>query len=171
MQDERPHIHLAYREWYVRGVNIDAEQYRQIAAAVYEGDGGPTPGEAELVVSICQLAVAAGSLEDADEAALFESIAAQVYAHAKLVTTPPAFSRVEDDEQRNELIKNTAAQLAGTSSAWLAYALAYILAISDLELAPEEGELLDDLVDALGIDPDRADALIVAVTEILTPDE
>ncbi len=153
-------------------MNIDAAQYQQIAAIVYEGkEGGPTPAEAELVVSICQLAVAADAVEDADEAALFESIAVHVYAHAKLATTPPTYHPLEDDEQRGDLIKSSAAQLAGTKSASLAYALAYILAISDLDLAPEEGELLDDLVDALGIDPDRADELIVAVTEIITPDE
>ncbi len=153
-------------------MKIDAAQYQQIAATVYEGKGsGPTPAEAELVISICQLAVAADSVEDADEAALFDSIAAQVYAHAKVATTPPTFHPLDDDEQRLDLLKSSAAQLAGTPSASLAYALAYILAISDLDLAPEEGELLDDLVDALGIDPDRADDLIVAVTEIITPAE
>ncbi|CAN5890308.1 hypothetical protein BH11MYX3_BH11MYX3_14740 [soil metagenome] len=153
-------------------MNIDAAQYQQIAAIVYEGkDTGPSPAEAELVISLCQLAVAADAVEDADEAALFDSIAVQVYAHAKVATTPPTFQPIDDDEQRLDLIKSSAAQLAGTPSAALAYALAYILAISDLDLAPEEGELLDDLVDALGIDPDRADDLIVAVTEILTPAE
>ncbi len=153
-------------------MNIDAAQYKQIASTVYDGhEGGPTPAEAELVVALCQLVVAADDVEDADEAALFESIAAQVYAHAKVATTPPTFHPLEDPEQRRDLIKSTAAQLVGKPTAQLAYALAYILAISDLDLAPEEGELLDDLVDALELDPDKADDLIVAVTEIITPAE
>ncbi len=154
-------------------MNIDAAQYKQIASAVYDDgkDGAPTPAEAELVVAICQLAVAADGVEDADEAALFETIAAQVYAHANTATTPPTFHPLDDPEQRRDLLKSHAAQLAGKPSASLAYALAYILAISDLDLAPEEGEFIEDLGDALGIDPDRADELIVSITEIITPDE
>jgi hypothetical protein len=154
-------------------VNIDAAQYKQIASVVYyDGkDGAPTPAEAELVVAICQLAVAADGVEDADEAALFDTIAAQVYAHANAATTPPTFHPLDDQEQRRDLIKSHAAQLAGKPSAALAYALAYILAIADLDLAPEEGEFIEDLGDALGIDPDRADELIVSITEIITPDE
>lgn len=156
----------------MRGVNIDATQFKQIAATVYEGkDGGLTAAEAELVVAICQLAVAADHAEDEDEASLFESIAAQVYAYAKAATTPPAFQPVADPEQRRDLIRTHAAQLAGKPSAELAYALAYMLAIADLDLAPEEGEFIDDLGEALALDPDRADDLIVAITEIITPAE
>lgn len=153
-------------------MNIDAAQYKQIATIVYEGkDGGPSAGEAELVVAICQLAVAADKVDDPDEAALFDSIATHVYAHAKLSTTPPTFHPLDDPEQRRDMIRSTAAQLAGKPSAGLAYSLAYILAISDLDLAPEEGELLEDLGEALGLDADRADDLIVSVTEIITPAE
>ena len=153
-------------------MNIDAAQFEQIATTVYEGkDAALTPAEAELVVAICQLAVAADDVENEDEAALFDSIAARVYKHAKLATTPPAFQPIDDDEQRRDLIKSHAAQLAGKPSAELAYALAYILAISDLDLAPEEAEFIEDLGDALGLEPDRADDLIVAVTEIITPPE
>lgn len=154
-------------------MNIDAAQYKQIASVVYyDGkDGAPTPAEAELVVAICQLAVAADDVEDPDEAAMFETIAAQVYAHANAATTPPAFQPLDDPEQRRDLIKSHAAQLAGKPSASLAYALAYILAIADLDLAPEEGEFIEELGDALGIDPDRADELIVSITEIITPEE
>ncbi len=154
-------------------MNIDAAQYKQIASVVYyDGkEGAPTPAEAELVVAICQLAVAADGVEDPEEAELFDSLAAQVYAHANAATTPPQFQPLDDPEQRRDLIKSHAAQLAGKPSASLAYALAYILAIADLDLAPEEGEFIEQLGDALGLDPDRADELIVSITEIITPDE
>lgn len=153
-------------------MNIDAAQYKQITTIVYDGkDGAPTAAEAELVVGICQLAVAADKVEDPDEAALFDSIAAQVYAHAKLATTPPTFHPLHDPDQRRDMMQSMAAQLAGKPSAGLAYALAYILAISDLDLAPEEGELLEELGEALGIEADRADDLIVGVTEVITPAE
>jgi len=153
-------------------VNIDAAQYKQIATLVFEGADSALPAhEAELVIQLCQLAVAADSVEDADEITLFNSIATHVYAHAKLKTTPPDLAPLDDREQRRDLIKSTAAQLAGKQSAGLAYALAYILAISDLDLAPEEGELIEDLGEALQIDADKADDLIVGVTEIITPPE
>ena len=154
-------------------MNIDAAQYKQIASAVYDDgkDGAPTPAEAELVIAICQLAVAADDVADPDEAVLFETIAAHVYAHANVVTTAATFQPLDDPEQRRELIKSHAAQLAGKPSASLAYVLAYILAIADLDLAPEESEFIEDLGDALGIDPDRADELIVSITDIITPDE
>lgn len=154
-------------------MNIDAAQYQQIASVVfYDGkEGAPTPAEAELVVAILQLAVAADGVEDSDEAALFDSIAAQVYAHAKSATTPPTFQPLDDPEQRRDLIRSHAAQLAGKPAAQLAYALAYILAIADLDLAPEEGEFIEELGEALGIDPDKADELIVSITEIITPEE
>ena len=154
-------------------MKIDAAQYKQIATAVYQDKepSGPTPAEAELVVAICQLAVAADDVEDAIEAELFESIAAHVYAHAKMQTTPPVFQPLDDPEQRRDQIRSHAAQLSGSPTAGLAYALSYILAISDLDLAPEEGEFIDDLSEALGMDGDQADDLIVTVTEIITPDE
>ena len=73
-------------------MNLDAAQYQQIATIVYGGpEIGPTAAEAELVVSLCQLAVQADEVEDADEAALFRSIAMAVYGHANIDTTPPDF--------------------------------------------------------------------------------
>lgn len=154
-------------------MNIDAAQYQQIASVVfYDGkEGAPTPAEAELVVALCQLAVDADGVEDSDEASLFDTIAAHVYAHANAATTPPTFQPIDDPEQRRDLVASHAAQLAGKPAAHLAYVLSYILAIADLDLAPEEGEFIEELGAALGIDPDKADELIVAITEIITPDE
>lgn len=153
-------------------MNISAAQYQQIVSLVYPAtDAGPSPAEAELIVAICQLAVAADDEEGEDETVLFDQVAALVYAHAKLQTSPPAFQPFTDPDQRLDLIKSHAAQLAGKPAAGLAYVLAYVLTIADLELAPAEGEFIDDLGEALGLDSDRADALITATTELLTPAE
>lgn len=152
-------------------MNIDAEQYAKIVQAAFADapDTTLTPAQAELVIAIAQLAVAADRVEDPDEQALFAALAEHVYAHAKLKTTAPTLGPVDDEEQRIEHLQSHAAQLRGTPAAALAYSIAYVLTIADLDLAPEEGELLDLLVEALGINPERGDDLTAAVAEAITP--
>jgi tellurite resistance protein len=152
-------------------MNIDAEQYAKIVQASFADtpDAKLTPAHAELVIAIAQLAVAADRVEDPDEQALFASLAQHVYGQAKLKTSPPTLGPVEDEEQRIEHLQSHAAQLRGTPAAALAYSIAYVLTIADLDLAPEEGELLDLLVEALGLDPERADDLTATVAEAITP--
>jgi hypothetical protein len=94
-----------------------------------------------------------------------------VYKHANVSTSPPTLAPVEDDEQRIDHLRSHAAQLKGRPSAALAFAVAYVLVISDMELAPEEGVLLETLREALGLDEDRASDLSALVGAALTPAE
>ena len=173
-------------------MQIDAAQFTKIMYAVYERfqpaapDGGKaevtyrdnshphsklTAADAELVVAIAQLAVAADRVDDPDEQALFQQLAGHIYEHANVKTTPPTLGPVEDAEARVDHLRTHAAQLQGKASAALAYSVAYILAISDMDLDPEEGELLDILRDALGLDEEKADDLLPIVSELITPPE
>jgi tellurite resistance protein len=168
-------------------MQIDAAQFTKIMYAVYERfepkssevgyreTGAPasklTAPEAELVVAIAQLAVAADRVEDPDESALFNQLAGHIYQHANVKTTPPTLGPVEDADQRLDHLRSHAAQLQGKASAALAYAVAYILAISDMDLDPDEGEMLDVLCEALGLDEEKADDLLPVVSELLTPVE
>lgn len=172
-------------------MQIDAAQFTKIMYAVYERFEPPSPEtkaeagyrenakerskltapEAELVVAIAQLAVAADRVEDPDERALFEQLAGHIYVHANVATTPPSLGPVEDAEQRIDHLKSHAAQLKGKASAALAYAVAYILAISDMDLDPDEGLMLEILREALGLDEEKADDLLPVVSEFLTPPE
>ena len=173
-------------------MQIDAAQFTKIMYAVYERfqpappDGAKaevthpdnshphsklTPADAELVVAIAQLAVAADRVDDPDEQALFQQLAGHIYEHANVKTTPPTLGPVEDAEARIDHLRTHAAQLQGKASAALAYSVAYILAISDMDLDPEEGELLDILRDALGLDEEKADDLLPIVSELITPPE
>ena len=160
-------------------MNIDAAQFTKIVDTVYErfapgyrdSGGGLTPAEAELVVAIAQLAVVADRVEDRDELALFDQLAGHVYAHARIATTPPTLEPVEDDDQRLDQLRTHAAQLQGKAAGALAYSIAYILTISDMDLDPDEGEILDVLREALGLDEEQADDLLPAVSELLAPEE
>ncbi len=168
-------------------MQIDAAQFTKIMYAVYERfepastevgyrengkeRGKLTAPEAELVVAIAQLAVAADRVEDADERALFEQLAAHIYVHANVATTPPTLGPVEDGERRIDHLKSHAMQLQGKPSAALAYAVAYILAISDMDLDPDEGLMLEILREALGLDEEKADDLLPIVSELITPPE
>ena len=160
-------------------MQLDAEQFDRILAAVVTGRGGPyrdgataiTASEAELIVAIAQLAMAADAVTDPDEAALFDAVAARVYATARLATTPPSLAPLADPAARLELLETHAMQLRGSPAAALAYALAFAIVIADLELAPPEGELLEALRAGLGLDEDAADEIATAVASIATPAE
>ena len=157
-------------------MNIDASQYQKIVEAAF---GAPAdnsahelaPAEAELIVAIAQLAVAADRVDDPDERALFETICGLLYKHANVETTAPTLAPLDDDEQRIDHMKSHAAQLVGKPAAGLAFAVAYVLVIADMQLAPEEGALLEALREALGIDEARAEDLSGAVGEAITPPE
>lgn len=158
-------------------MKIDAAQFTKIMYAVYERfapkpaaeEGKLTAAEAELVVAIAQLAVAADRVEDPDEEALFDQLASHIYAHANVATEPPHLGPVEDPERRIDHLRSHAAQLHGKASAALAYAVAYILSVSDMDLDPEEGDMLDILREALGLDEEKADDLLPVVSELITP--
>lgn len=160
-------------------MNIGAAQYQKIVEAAFRGAAVAdtyTPetlpaADAELIVAIAQLAVAADRRDDPDERSLLDALVAQVYAHANVSTSAPTLPPIDDDEQRVEHLRSHAAQLAGKPSAGLAFAIAYALTIADMDLAPEEGDLLDALREALGLDDERAEDLSAAVGMAVTPEE
>jgi hypothetical protein len=153
-------------------MNIDRGLFQKILDAV--GVKELTPADAELVVSVALLAVAADRREDPDERALFDQLAEHVYATAKIVTTPPTLGYLakdddEEAEQRLEQLRTNAMQLDRRPAGALSYALAYILTIADCDVAHDEMESVDVLRDALGLDEDTADDLVATVSEIITP--
>ena len=53
----------------------------------------------------------------------------------------------------------------------LAYVLAYVVVVSDQELAPDESSLLRELERTLAISPERASELVYRAARIVTPGE
>jgi hypothetical protein len=56
-----------------------------------------------------------------------------------------------------------------TGARELAFTLAYLMVVADFELGPTEGELLEELRDALLIEKARAADLAAEVSELVTP--
>jgi hypothetical protein len=74
-----------------------------------------------------------------------------------------------DAEERNAQIVSLASRLMSPQSRELAFVVAYLLIVSDLELGPLELELLEALRQALCIDGSRATDLLAEASELVTP--
>jgi hypothetical protein len=123
--------------------------------------------DAETILELCQLAVDADGREDADEIAMFFAFGAAVNELAGIAnaSTPTFASDVDDDERLPAL----ASQLRSAASRELAYTIAYVLTVADVDIAPEESAFIEQLATALGIEPDRADELAAAIAASITP--
>jgi len=158
-------------------MHIDEAQFTKMLYAVQEKfpptDGVATlsPAEAELVVAIAGLVIAADRVDDPDERALFDQLAGHLYKHANVATDAPHLDPTDDDDRRHDQLRSHAQQLRGKPSGALAYALAYVLSVSDMSLDPSEGALLEVLRDALGLDEAAAEAMLPVVSELITPVE
>jgi len=142
-------------------MHVNGDAFRAIVKATAAGD---TVGDADAraILGICALVAGADDKSDPDE----DSVLAEVAGHLGPVI-PDVYAN--DDLERLEKIREIGGQLSGTGARELAYALAYVVAVADLELAPAESEFLADLAVALGISDDRADELAAACAQAVTP--
>jgi hypothetical protein len=119
--------------------------------------------EAEAIVAISQLVVDIDGREGPDEIKLFFDIGNFLFALAgKPGATVPTFASDEEDEER---MFELATALKGAGTRELAYAVARVLAASDLQVAPEEDTFIDRLRGVLSLARPRAaeiDALLRA---------
>ncbi len=150
-------------------MDIDRAQFQNIQQAV--GATALTPSEAELVVAIAKLAVAADRVDDPEEQRLFDQLAGHLYSAARVSTSPPVLDPIDDDEARREQLRTHGAQLLGKPAGSLAYALSYILTIADLDLAEEEIEIVDLIGESVGLSPESCDELAATVSALVTPAE
>lgn len=74
-----------------------------------------------------------------------------------------------DAEERVAVIRRLSDELPTRGGREVAYVAAYLAATSDLELAPIEGSLLDELQHSLDISDERAADLAAAGAESMTP--
>jgi tellurite resistance protein len=157
---------------------FDEAQARAIIQRI-TGAGGSKPmttpvlsgEEARAVLRIAYLAVEADLDEDADELAVFDMLSAQICAVAGIPLVPGApLRRVPmDDEERITRIRALRGQLPSRASRELAYAFAYLVVVSDIELAPIETTFLRELRETFGISSSRGGDLATMVAEIVTP--
>jgi hypothetical protein len=168
-------------------MNIDADRFRQIVTTVFgnvepgyrdERPGEERPGEtdsplstedAEEVLAIARLAVDVDHHEDPDELALFNSISDHLHALGKIPTSAKVPTTPWENDDAKVQLRAHGAKLKGKRAGALAYVIAYLLTVADLQLDEAESELADELRIAVGLDEDRAAELVAAVSQIVTP--
>lgn len=157
---------------------VDSTRLRIVVRAVLGADRiAPflTVDEARVIVAIGYLALEADLDEDSDELATLDAITQQVCELAGIPPSAlpplPVTPVPLDHEERRSRIRQLASRLTRRHTRELAYAIAYIVVISDLQLSPSESDLLDDVQRTLELDDRRAGELATTVAELLTPME
>ena len=123
--------------------------------------------DAETIVELAQMSVDADGQEDADEIRMFFALGKAVFELAGLRDTPTPTFMDDDDEHR---ITTLAGKLSSVQSKELAYAVAHLLTVVDVQIAPEEDDFLQQLREALGVADERADELAADLGSAITPD-
>ncbi|MDB4955014.1 MAG: hypothetical protein JWO36_2583 [Myxococcales bacterium] len=153
-------------------MQIDTAQLRSVVQLAF-GRQPPdlSAREAEAIVGIAYLAMEIDFDEDPEELADFEVLKRQVCVLARIDPSDigPVSPLPIDHEEHAARIRQLASRLSWQPSRELAYVLAYLIIVSDLELDPIESEFLDELQRALDIDDDRASRLAEAAAELVTP--
>lgn len=142
----------------------DDTRYRAAIKLIHPG--ALSEPDAETIVAIAQLAVDADGREDAEEIKNFFALGKAIYGHAGLDASTPTFAGDEEDDER---LRTLVGQLSTPAAKELAYAVGFMMAIADVDLAPEEGALVETLRDLLGMTQDRADEIAATVSAAITP--
>lgn len=153
-------------------IELDASTFRRLIDAVMPGER-LSPSETRTILLIAQLAAGIDLDEDTDERGLLRAFTRHLCAFAGIPeSSVPVLSPLPlpiDVEERCARIAAISTQLPTTRARELAFVVAHLLIVSDLELAPVEAELLDGLRPALSIDARRADELVAEASELVTP--
>jgi len=153
-------------------IEIDDAKFQQILDVTLGGQR-LRPREIRTVLLIAQLAAAIDLDDDPDEQTLLQTLTSRLCALEGLSPDriPQLAPIPTDDEERAARVAALVRELPTTGARDLAFALAYLLIVADLELAPVEDSLLQQLQRELTIPGDRARDLIEAVAAIVTPGE
>jgi hypothetical protein len=152
-------------------MNIEYKRFKAIATEL--GVESLSKDEAEAIVSIARLAVDADRHEDEDELKLYDILSGHVCALAGI--SPDSIQSSEakkprgDDDRKARMLAD-ADKLKTRGPRELAYAVAYLTAISDLDIQPVESKFLDSLLEALAIDDEREHEIAGAVNDAVVPD-
>lgn len=148
-------------------IAIDQAKLRRIADEILQGEQLDR-GEVSQVLTIAQLAAGADHDEQPAEHALLQAIAQHILSRiglklGELYAIPP----LETPEARIEWFRALSAGLKSRAARELAFAMAFLVSIADLELVGSEHECLETLQQALEVDHRRATDLIVMLTEMI----
>jgi hypothetical protein len=146
-------------------MSIDPSRFREAIRTIHAGN--LSVDEAEAIVALAQLAVDADGREDPDEIKTFFTAGKAVYELTGMPDLPtPTFLDADDPEDR---MRELAGQLHTPAAKDLAYAVAFVMAVSDVDVAPEEGALVEKLQGVLKLPEDRAAELAATISAAITP--
>ena len=150
-------------------IELDDAMFQQLLDATL-GRAKPEPREARGVIAIAELA-AAVDLDDApSERAFLGGFERRLSERAgiELATVKPLSVVPLDEEERVNALAQCARPLVARGARELAYGIAYLVIVADLELDPVETRFLEDIRVILDIDPQRAAELAEHAAQIVT---
>jgi hypothetical protein len=148
-------------------IAVDQTKLRRIVDSIVDGEELDR-NEAAMVLQIAQLAAGSDDVELAAEHSLLQAIAQRVYALVGLEATEvSAIQRIDDPVARLAWFRAIAAELHSRAARELAFAMAFLVSISDLELVAMEHTNLEELQQVIGIDDRRAMDLVIQLAETI----
>jgi tellurite resistance protein len=158
---------FARRSRMATSIAVDQTKLRRMVQSILAGHR-LNQHEATTVLRIAQLAAGSDHVEEPAEHSVLQAIAQQVYS---LVGVEPdevsAIPPLDDHDARISWFRAVASQLDCRAARELAFAMAFLVSVSDLKLEPAEHESLEELQLVLGVDDRRATDLVVHLTAIL----
>jgi hypothetical protein len=150
---------------------IHADAIETIADKLLRPRSTLTADEATTIGQLAELTAGVDLAETSEERVLLDELIRHIDALADHApgTPPPVSPLPLDAEERAAWIHALAVELETPGTRELAYSIAYVVAVTDHELAPVEAELLEELRLALDIDEARAADLVATVSELITP--
>jgi tellurite resistance protein len=148
-------------------IAVDQTSLRRIVERIAPGVE-LTRAEAETILHIAQLTAGADDESQPQEHAMLQAIAQHI---GGMVGIKPdelyMIPKVPDERARAARLRWLASQLGGRSTRELAYTLAFLVSIADLELVPAETTALEEFQFALGLSYRRAMDLVVTLSELV----
>ena len=151
-------------------MEIDAATFHAITNRILPATS-LSAAETTALVHTAQIAGGVDLDEDASERTMRRQLERYVCTIAGIDPTSvaPASPLPIDDEERVAWAARLASALRSPGVDELAYVIAYLVTVADLQLAPVESTFVEQLREALEIDRARANDLITTVSSMITP--
>jgi tellurite resistance protein len=140
-------------------VQIDDATLRTTLESIH---ARPTPVETTAILDVARLAAAADGRSDVREAVVLLSLSRVLYHMAGMTDMPLPQGGIDPTR-----LLEIGEQLVPTGARELAFAAAFLVMMSDLQLTAEEHQLANKLGEALVLDPGRAHQLAVQMESLV----
>lgn len=153
-------------------MHVDALMFRTIERNMLMPGTWLSPSEATATIQLLQLAAQADLAPDAEQLAVLREltdhlcVAAGIHADQVMAASPLPLDPEETQAWLDRLVPSL-----GPGARELAFVLAYVVVISNVELAPVETRFLSALQAAIDLRDERAAELVARIAELVTPVE